>query len=162
MMNVAPRRSRSFHPHHRGPLHGEPSQHAENDSPNPAGRATILAVDTDSAQLTDLCRVLVSQGYTCHTCPLPGDAIAAAAQAPVEVFICAMELAGESSIALYDRVLEARGQYVPAIFLSTAQTADIIRRQFGTQGAYFLRRPWNAEVLIWLIESLRATTPLAR
>ena len=162
MMNVVPRRSRSFHPHHHGPVHGEPAQPAEIQSPNRTGKATILAVDTDPVQLTDLCRVLVSQGYTCYACTVPGDALAVAAEAAIEVFICAMELAGESSIALYERVLEARGQYVPAIFLSSAQSADIIRRQFGTRGTYSLRRPWNAEVLVWLLESLRAPEPLAR
>lgn len=161
-MNVAPRRSRAFHSQHRGPLHCDPPQAAENQSPNQGERGTILVLDTDPDQLGQLCQVLVSQGYLCHACPLPGDALVTVAQTAIDVFICSMELAGENSIALYDRMLAASPQYVPAIFLSSAQSADVIRRQYGTRGAYFLRRPWNPEVLTSLIENLHASQPLVR
>ncbi len=161
-MNVAPRRSRAFHSQHRGPMHCNPPQTTENQPPNRGERGTVLALDTDREQLGHLVQTLTSQGYTCHACCRPCDALAAIAQTPFDVFICSMELAGENSISLYDRMLAASPRYVPAIFLSSAQSADVIRRQYGTRGAYFLRRPWNTEVLTSLIENLNAAQAVSR
>ena len=43
---------------------------------------------------------------------------------------------------------------VPLMFLSAAQSTDIIRRSGAGSGTYYLKKPVDAEVLLELVENV--------
>ena len=66
--------------------------------------------------------------------------------------IADLNLAGYSGLELCHQLrLEAGMSDVPWMFLSGAQTPDIIRRTDETGGAYYLRKPFDSEVLLELV-----------
>ncbi len=128
----------------------------ENQFPQRAEVASILVVEPKREERAPLEAMLTAHGFDCHLCDVPQQAVALADREPIDIFISSAELGGESCIAVHARVVEACGQYVPTIFLSSSQWADIIHRQCGNHGMYFVRRPCGSEVLIALIERLLA------
>ncbi len=122
----------------------------------PATGGMVLAVDNQQADLSQLQEVLTSHGYRCLPCSTPAEAIAAAQAHDVHALVCAAELAGESGVSLYTRLLMTRRTFVPAVFLSSSQTADVIRRPIDGCGTYFLRRPCSSAVLLPLLQRLQS------
>ena len=113
-------------------------------------------VENSAAQLGELERVLTAHGYRCVTCRGSGEALETARIHQFDGVVCGAELDGISGVSLYSQILSECDSFVPAVFLSSTQTADIIRRPLGNRGTYFLRRPWSGEVLVALLERLRA------
>ncbi len=113
---------------------------------------SVMVIDDDSAITTTVAELLSTAGYCvikCHTCD---EALQSVRQATPDMVISDVNLAGYSGLELCHQLrLEAGMSDVPWMFLSGAQTPDIIRRTDETGGVYHLRKPLDREVLLELV-----------
>jgi DNA-binding response OmpR family regulator len=112
----------------------------------------ILIVDADPLTLTGVAAVLDMSGYECHCARDTEAAIKAAQTLPLDLIICDVNLNGESGLALCQEIRDRIGLTdVPVMFVSSNQMPDIIRRSHDAGGAYYLRKPFDPDVLIELV-----------
>jgi CheY-like chemotaxis protein len=121
-----------------------------------AVHGTILAIDDHPEVLAAISAVLGSAGYDCHCCQDMTTAMAALQHSTPELIISDVNLHGHSGLEFCD---ELRRQFglgeVPVMFLSSSQGPDIIRRVHAHGGAYHLRKPFDAPVLVQLVDKVR-------
>ncbi len=116
-------------------------------------QALVLVVDAEQGALDTASSVLVRAGYACRACSNVEAAIDFAQQAIPDLFIFDVNLGGRSGLELCERIKQDRRlRHVPAMFLSAAQSPDIIRRSDAAGGTYYLRKPFDPEVLVALVE----------
>ena len=81
------------------------------------------------------------------------EAVAAAQETPPNLIICDVNLQGEGGLETCQRIKSLPGlEDVPVMFLSGAQLPDIIRRSHEAGGIYCLRKPFDPDVLMELID----------
>ena len=70
-----------------------------------------------------------------------------------DLIISDINLNGQSGLELCEQIKEDEAlKDVPVMFLSGAQIPDIIRRSHAVGGTYYLRKPFDSEVLVELVE----------
>ncbi|MCA9102029.1 MAG: response regulator [Planctomycetales bacterium] len=116
-------------------------------------RPIVLVIDDEAAVLEEVSRALEPAGFRCHCCQSAAAAIGAAAHIVPELIISDINLAGESGLVLCERL---RTQFcledVPMMFLSGAQIPDIVSRSHAAGGTYYLRKPFDPQVLVELVD----------
>ncbi len=114
--------------------------------------AVILIIDDDAIALTGIAAVLNISGYECHCARDREAATKAVRRLALDLVICDVNLAGESGLTLCRDLRNEPGMdEVPVMFMSSAQIPDIVRRSHEAGGAYYLRKPFDPEVLIELV-----------
>lgn len=118
----------------------------------PQDPAVILIVDEDALTLTGVAATLDMVGYECH-CARDAEAAHKAARAlSLDLVICDVTIDGESGLELCKELRQVPGnEDVPVLYVSNSQAPDIIRRSHDAGGAYYLRKPFDPEVLIELV-----------
>ena len=125
-------------------------------------RPLILVIDNEQEVLNEVTAAFSSAGWSCCCCTRPDDALAAAQESPPDLILCDMGLLGESGPETCQQIKQQPGlEDVPVMFLSAAQTPDIIRRSYLSGGVYCIRKPFDPGVLVELIESALHTPQLA-
>jgi DNA-binding response OmpR family regulator len=120
--------------------------------PSAANKAVILIVDPDPLTLTGVAAVLDMQGYECHCARDSEAARKAAATLSLDLIICDVNVRGESGLQLCHELRQLAGQSdVPLMFVSTSQLPDIVRRTHEAGGTYYLRKPFDPDVLVELV-----------
>ena len=118
----------------------------------PQDPAVVLVIDGDPLTLTGVAAVLDMAGYECHCARDAAAAAKAVRSLPIDLIICDVNLEGESGLALVQSLREEHGKAdVPVLFVSSAQLPDIIRRTHDAGGTYYLRKPFDPDVLIELV-----------
>jgi putative two-component system response regulator len=113
----------------------------------------ILVVDDEVSVLNEVADVLRRAGYNCQCCSTAETAIEFARVNPLDLIISDINLDGHSGLEMCERIKEDQGlKDVPVMFLSGAQIPDIIRRSHAVGGTYYLRKPFDPEVLVELID----------
>jgi DNA-binding response OmpR family regulator len=114
--------------------------------------AVILIIDEDPLTLTGVAATLDMAGYECH-CARDAEAARKAARTlNLDLIICDVHLHGESGLELSSELRrEKNNRDVPVLFVSSHQAPDIIRRTHDAGGAYYLRKPFDPDVLIELV-----------
>ncbi|MBN2475353.1 MAG: response regulator [Pirellulales bacterium] len=116
-------------------------------------RPLILVVDDEADVLEEVAAILADARYRCRCCTSAEDAVEAAAADPPDLIISDINLQGHSGLEMCERIKEDEAlRDVPVMFLSGAQIPDIIRRSHAVGGTYYLRKPFDREVLLELIE----------
>ncbi len=116
-------------------------------------QAVILAIDDEPEVLASLTKVLTDAGYTCHAATNPVSAAELAGKIVPDLIISDINLAGISGLELCQRLKREVGLLdVPVMFLSGAQIPDVIRRAHAVGGTYYLRKPFDPQVLLELID----------
>ena len=116
-------------------------------------QATLLLIDDEAEILNSLTTVLGAAGYTCHTANCPADASKLARTIVPDLIISDINLGGHSGLTLCEELKRAAClDGVPLMFLSGAQIPDIIRRSHAAGGTYYLRKPFDPNVLLELVE----------
>jgi len=116
-------------------------------------KAMVLVIDDEPEVLGNVATVLSGAGYGCHCCSTAQSAIESARQSTPDLIISDINLGGESGLALCEQIKEDPTlKHVPVMFLSGAQIPDIIRRSHAAGGAYYLRKPFDPEVLVELAD----------
>lgn len=117
-----------------------------------ADKAIILVVDSDPVLLTGTAAVLHSAGYECHCASDSQAALKAARSLPLDLIICDVLLGSESGLELCKHIRKQPGCIdVPMMFVSSQQLPDIVRRSYEAGAAYYLRKPFDPDVLIELV-----------
>ena len=113
----------------------------------------VLVVDDEADVLGEVATILGNVGYCCHCCSDTQAAIEFAASNTPELIISDINLAGHSGLEMCERIKKDDDlKDVPVMFLSGAQIPDIIRRSHAVGGTYYLRKPFDPEVLIELVD----------
>jgi DNA-binding response OmpR family regulator len=113
----------------------------------------ILIIDPDPITLTGVAAVLNMQGHECHCASDETAAMKAAHSLPLDLIICDVNIKGKSGIELCQRMKNEAGMDdVPVMFVSSSQVADIVRRAHDAGGSYYLRKPFDPDVLIELVD----------
>jgi DNA-binding response OmpR family regulator len=116
-------------------------------------QAVILIIDADPLTLTGVAAVLDMSGYECHCARDAEAALKAVRREQLDLILCDVNLAGESGLDLCRDLRSEPGQAeVPVIFFSSLQSADIVRRTHEAGGAYYLRKPFDPDVLVDLVD----------
>ena len=113
----------------------------------------VLVVDDEPEILDAVASALTGGGFLCRCCTSPETAMAAAKQNPPDLIISDINLGGESGLALCEsfKTVEELAE-IPVLFLSGAQIPDIIRRSHEAGGTYYIRKPFDPEVLLELVD----------
>ncbi len=113
----------------------------------------ILVVDDETDVLGEVASVLGKSGYCCHCCGTSQAAIEFVASNHPDLIISDINLEGHSGLEMCERIKEDEAlKDVPIMFLSGAQIPDIIRRSHAVGGTYYLRKPFDPEVLVELVD----------
>ena len=123
---------------------------------------SVLAIDEESEILSRIADILGEAGYTCQCARDADSAQKATSLHQPDLIIANVNLGGRSGRSVCDELKELAGICdVPVMFLSAAQVPDVVRRQQPNgDGVYFLRKPFNASVLVQLVEKSRRLNPL--
>ena len=114
--------------------------------------AVILIIDNDPITMTGLAAVLDMSGYECHCARGPEAALKAARTLPLDLILCDVNLGDESGVDLCGELLQQPGlEDVPVMFMASGQGVDIVRRSSPTGAAYYLRKPFDPDVLLELV-----------
>ena len=112
----------------------------------------VLVVDDETEVLEEVAAVLTAAGFKCRCCTTAEQAIAAAEESPPDLIVSDINLHGHSGLEMCERIKQLKSlQDVPVMFLSGAQIPDVIRRSHAVGGTYYLRKPFDPEVLVELI-----------
>ena len=118
----------------------------------PQDPALILVVDDDALTLTGVAATLDMAGYECHCAQDPGAALKGSRALSLDLVICDVKIKGESGLELCKELRQEPGNFdVPVLYVSSSQAPDIIRRSHEAGGAYYLRKPFDPDVLIELV-----------
>lgn len=113
----------------------------------------VLVIDDEAEVLGQVATVLNGAGYACHCCSTAEAAIDLARANPPDLILSDINLHGHSGLELCEQIKQDPGLVqVPVMFLSGAQIPDIIRRSHAVGGSYYLRKPFDPEVLLELIQ----------
>lgn len=124
-------------------------RHHAMESPQPF----VLVVDDEQEILDQVRAVLERVGYDNQCCRSAEEAIDYTADHDVDLIISDINLDGQSGLEMARRIGESvNGSPPPVMFLSGVQMPDIIRRSHDAGGTYYLRKPFDPEVLIELID----------
>ncbi len=116
-------------------------------------KAIILVIDDDPDVVAGLAKVLSAAGYVSHCCRDADGAIECVRQTTPDLIISDINLSGHSGLQLCQRLKREEGlSDVPFMFLSGAQVPDIIRRSHEAGGTYYLRKPFDPQVLLELVD----------
>jgi CheY-like chemotaxis protein len=116
-------------------------------------KAVVLVIDDDPEVVAGLAKVLSAAGYVSHCCRDAEGAIESARQTTPDLIISDINLGGQSGLQLCERIKREEGLLdVPFMFLSRAQIPDIIRRSHEAGGTYYLRKPFDPQVLLELVD----------
>ncbi|MDR1491829.1 MAG: response regulator [Planctomycetaceae bacterium] len=113
----------------------------------------VLVIDDEPMIIDELVEFLNNNGYSHTICQNADDALVAAQTDAFDLIISDINLGTANGLELCQQIheLEAANE-TPVIFLSGAQIPDIIRRSHSAGGAYYVRKPFDPEVMIELID----------
>ncbi len=119
----------------------------------PQGNPVVLIIDSDAITMTGVAAVLDMAGYECHCARDREAAMKGAKQLALDLIICDVELEKESGLDLCrDIRQEPNLEDVPVIFVSDSQMPDIVKRSHDAGGFYYLRKPFDPDVNVELVE----------
>ena len=113
----------------------------------------ILVIDDEAAVLAEVVEALSQAGYACHCCSSVDAARQAAAQRQPDLILSDINLGEESGLELCQELRSLPGMAnTPVIFLSGASIPNIVKQSHAAGGMYYVRKPFDPQVLIELVE----------
>ena len=118
-----------------------------------SAKPVILVIDPDALTLTAIAASLHLSGYECF-CARDGQAAMKAAESEsLDLIICDVNVDGDQGLEVCKQIRSLPDRFdVPVMFISANQTPDIIRRSHEAGGTYYLRKPFDPEVLLELVD----------
>jgi CheY-like chemotaxis protein len=114
---------------------------------------TILVVDDDKAQLVFLEHRLQKQGYRVLTAATGRVACERALDERPDLILLDLRLPDLDGFQVCSQLADdPRTCAVPIIILSALERPNIVRQSRAVGGAYYLRKPYDPNVLLTLIE----------
>jgi DNA-binding response OmpR family regulator len=123
---------------------------------NHSTQVHILAIDDHPEVLGEIARIVHRLGYECERARDMDEAAACIQRFVPDLIIADVNLNGHGGVAFCEELRRRCDLHnVPVMFLSSMQTPDIIRRADTGGGTYYLRKPFDAPVLVELVERTR-------
>jgi two-component system NtrC family sensor kinase len=123
----------------------------------------ILLIEPDCQVLSDLSAAFSEAHFQICCCHGVEEALESIACQPPDAIISDAVLNGLSDGEFCRRVKQQPAMKdVPLMFLSPAQTPDIIRRHDVYGGIYYLRKPCDPQILLQLLERELDFAPVSR
>lgn len=113
----------------------------------------ILCIDDDPNIIAGLTQLLMAAGHSCRCCGDRDSALRSLRENAPDLVIVDINLGEASGLDLCDQMRQSEHlRDVPVIFLSGAEIPNIVQRTRAVGGTYYLRKPYDAEVLLELVE----------
>jgi len=113
----------------------------------------VLVIDDEQVIIDELVEFLWQNGYTPTVCMNADDALDIVRSDVFDLIISDINLGTASGLELCQRIHDLENaSETPVIFLSGAQIPDIIRRSHFVGGTYYVRKPFDPEVMVELID----------
>ena len=123
-----------------------------------ATQTTILVIEDEAPVLQQIAGVLEGAGHACQCAHNAASACECIERATPDLIISDVNLAGQSGLALCEKLKQQFHLLdVPVMYLSAAQSPDIIRRSHGT---YHVRKPFDPTVLLELVSQAQPARQL--
>jgi len=130
---------------------------AMNETPHSSlanRRSTILLVDDNPRVLLALQEALLPAGYDCRGCHEPSTAMSTILALTPDLVIIDVQF-GEQGQTLHEEIqADERLTAVAVMLLSGGQSADVVRRRGSHGAAYCLRKPFDARLLLDLVDKV--------
>jgi CheY-like chemotaxis protein len=121
-----------------------------------SSQTQILVIDDEASSLEQISGILAGAGHACQCAQDAAAAQECLERATPDLILSDVNLAGHSGLTLCEQLKHQFGLVdVPLMFLSAAQSPDIIRRWHADGGTYYLRKPFDPRVLLELIGKAR-------
>jgi CheY-like chemotaxis protein len=141
------------------PSHGYPERFMKDYV---GDQLLVLVIEEKQEVLQQVASALAAADYSTCCCTSAESALAAAEETPPDLIISDTSLNGMSGLELCERIKRDQGlETVPLMFLSGGQIPDIIRRHDQMGGSYYLRKPFDPEVLVELVDKALQLSVLA-
>jgi DNA-binding response OmpR family regulator len=115
--------------------------------------ADLLLIDDEPRVLDEVATALLATDYKCRACRDVETALELARQQAPDLIISDIDLGGTSGLDLCERLREVPGlAETPVIFLSGAPIPDVVRKSHAAGGTYYLRKPFDPQVLVELVD----------
>ena len=112
----------------------------------------VLVIDDEQVIVDELVEFLWQNGYAPTVCMNADDALDTARSDVFDLIISDIHLGTASGLELCQRIHDLENSNeTPVIFLSGAQIPDIIRRSHSAGGTYYVRKPFDPEVMVELM-----------
>lgn len=113
----------------------------------------ILLIDDKPQALEELTPILTTAGYLTQCCSTAEEAVAAAHITPPDMIICDVVIHEQGGMEICEQIKSELGlDELAVMFLSNNQIPDIIRRRGPLGGSYYLRKPFESQILLDLLE----------
>lgn len=119
-----------------------------------AEKGTILAIEDDAAIVATLTKTFTAAGYSAYSYRDVQTALERYREISPDLLISDIQFAGPDGRRLIAAIRRTIGYVeVPLMFLSAMQVPDIIHRTSAeARGTYFLRKPFDPQVLLELVD----------
>lgn len=120
---------------------------------DPKTKPIVLVLDPDPLTMTGMAAALHTAGYEVH-CARDGQAARKAAHALVfDLVVSEVKVEGESGLDICREIQASeKNRDVSVMFVTSYQSPDIIRRSHAAGGVYYLRKPFDPNVLLELVD----------
>lgn len=114
--------------------------------------AEVLIVDEDALATAGPVAALEAAGHIVYCASDRLAALRIARTKAVDLLICDVHVGGDNGLELARELRRLPGMLdVPVMFVSRNQLPDIVRRSHEAGAAYYLRKPFDPDVLIDLV-----------
>jgi CheY-like chemotaxis protein len=113
----------------------------------------ILLVENETQVLENLAATLTAAGYLTRNCSTAEEAYSAIQEVCPDLIICDVVVQEQAGMEICEKIKrEMEPDEIPVMFLSPNQIPDIIRRRGALGGSYYLRKSFDADVLLDLLD----------
>jgi DNA-binding response OmpR family regulator len=116
-------------------------------------KARILCIDDETSWTSCLTEILGRAGYTCDCCHDGATARDYLLQRTPDLIIADIDLGKENGLQLCEaiRAMPTTSE-TPVLFVSGADIEKVVERCHEAGGTYYLRKPFDPEVLLDLVD----------
>jgi two-component system chemotaxis response regulator CheY len=116
-------------------------------------KPTILCVDDEAEVAAGLTEILMRAGYSCECCGDGRSAMDSLSRHLPDLIIADIQLGDEDGLTLCAQIkAQPSMAEVPIVILSGADIPNVIHRVREAGASYYLRKPFDPEVLLELID----------
>jgi len=116
-------------------------------------QSTVLIVDDDQSQVDVLCRRLESQGFKTLGAADGRSGLAMARTTQPDLIVLDLRLPDVDGLSVCEVLADSPSTSgIPVIILSGMERPDIIRRSRAAGCSYYVRKPYDPNALLILIE----------
>lgn len=113
----------------------------------------VLVIDPDPLTMTGIAAALHLSGYECHCARDRAAALKAADSLSLDLIISDVQVGADSGLAICTEIqTRSHNRDVSLMFVSSHQAPDIVRRSHDAGGVYYLRKPFDPDVLLELAD----------